>query len=307
MTHDTHKETIKDITIGTKQFNCDQLFKEGRSADPCGVVVVVPQWPGWLEYNCIQSSHGPAPRQCRGAGAKMASWQLPPSTDNRAAVRTEADGMETLTDCVGIIFQNEWGNPSGLVKNLLMWRFSIIYVWKWYGFYLARSCSVCCLMLTHDIVHTKVSTPDVFVTTDKREPGPRPPVTLSTWVQGHEHLQLAHSNTAWRGRLKKRDKITPTLWKLLTLCSPVVLHNLIFRVELVPLMSWYGHKWETGFDRIHLQIILVHWSIFTEEQLQVRSVQPPHVRSRGDWTSWLSAEEVSLSVQLPGVRNRVTL
>ena len=68
MTHDTHKETIKDITIGTKQFNCDQLFKEGRSADPCGVVV--PQWPGWLEYNCIQSSHGPAPRQCRGAGAR---------------------------------------------------------------------------------------------------------------------------------------------------------------------------------------------------------------------------------------------
>ena len=80
VTHDTHKETIKDITIGTKQFNCDQLFKEGRSADPCGVVVVVPQWPGWLEYNCIQSSHGPAPRQCRGAGAKMASWQLPPLT-----------------------------------------------------------------------------------------------------------------------------------------------------------------------------------------------------------------------------------
>ena len=99
---------------------------------------------------------------------------------------------------------------SGLVKNLLMWRFSIIYVWKWYGFYLARSCSVCCLMLTHDIVHTKVSTPDVFVTTDKREPGPRPPVTLSTWVQGHEHLQLAHSSSTWRGRLKKRDKINST-------------------------------------------------------------------------------------------------
>ena len=208
VTHDTHKETIKDITIGTKQFNCDQLFKEGRSADPCGVVVV-PQWPGWLEYNCIQSSHGPAPRQCRGAGAKMASWQLPPLTTGQED-RTEADGMETLSDCVGIIFQNEWGNPSGLVKNLLMWRFSIIYVWKWYGFYLARSCCVCCLMLTHDIVHTKVSTPDVFVTTDKREPGPRPPVTLSTWVQGHEHLQLAHSSTAWRGKLKKRDKITPT-------------------------------------------------------------------------------------------------
>ena len=73
VTHDTHKKTIKNITIGTKQFNCDQLFKEGRSADPSGVVVVVPQWPGWLEYNCIQSSHGPAPRQCRGAGAKMAS------------------------------------------------------------------------------------------------------------------------------------------------------------------------------------------------------------------------------------------
>ena len=49
---------------------------------------------------------------------------------------------------------------------------------------------------------------------------------------------------------------------LLTLRSPVVLHNLIFRVELVPLMSRYGHKWETGFDWIHLQIILVHhWSI----------------------------------------------
>jgi len=39
-------------------------------------------------------------------------------------------------------------------------------------------------MLIHDIVHTKVSTPDVFVTTDKREPGPRPPVTLSTWCRG---------------------------------------------------------------------------------------------------------------------------
>ena len=126
------------------------------------------------------------------------------------------------------------------------------------------------LMLTHAIVHTKVSTPDVFVTTDKREPGPRPPVTLSTWVQGHEHLQLAHSNTAWRGRLKKRDKITPTLWKLLTLCSPVVLQNLIFSVELVPLMSWYGHKGETGFDGIHLQIILVHWSIFTKNSYKYK-------------------------------------
>ena len=98
----------------------------------------------------------------------------------------------------------------------------------------------------------------MFLWQQTRERGPRPPVTLTTWVQGHERLQLAYSSTAWRGRWKKRDKITSTLWKLLTLCSPVVLHNLIFRVELVPLMSWYGHKWETGFDRIHLQIILVH-------------------------------------------------
>lgn len=96
VTHDTHKETVKDITIATKQFNCDQLFKEGRSADPCGVVVVVPQWPGWPEYNCIESSHGPAPRQCSGSRSKDGVMTTT-STDNRAGGRTEADGMETLS------------------------------------------------------------------------------------------------------------------------------------------------------------------------------------------------------------------
>ena len=112
-------------------------------------------------------------------------------------------------------------------------------------------------------------------------------MSTSNW-----HTATQHGEVGWRNGTKSPR---PTV-DLLTIRSPVVLQNLIFRVELVPLMSWYGHKWETGFDRIHLQIILVHWSIFTEKW----SVQPLHVRSRGDWTSWLSAEEVSLSVQVPG-------
>ena len=129
VTHDTHKET--DITIATKQFNCDQLFKEGRSADPCGVVV---WWcrSGQGGRSTIALSQVTAQHHVSvaGAGAKMASWQLPPLTTGQ-----EEGQKQTAWKHSQLCRNNlpKWMRKSAWPGQKYFDGFLIIYVWKWYG------------------------------------------------------------------------------------------------------------------------------------------------------------------------------